>query len=147
MTRCLPIIFCISCQQCQSNQNEVANQPQKPIASDESGRSNIKIKENSEGTGIAATIGDEVQIRYRCGIEGQPKLLTNHDEAKPLKITLGDESVIRGLENGILGMKASGSRTFTIPPALGYGNRPHGEEIPPNATIECNTKLIKVVKK
>ncbi|MFO7692169.1 MAG: FKBP-type peptidyl-prolyl cis-trans isomerase [Vicinamibacterales bacterium] len=57
--------------------------------------------------------------------------------------TAGDGSVIRGWEQGVLGMKEGGLRRLIIPPSLGYGTNRY-TIIPPNATLVFELELVKV---
>lgn len=47
---------------------------------------------------------------------------------------LGVGEVIKGWDEGIVGMKVGGERLLTVPPKLGYGNR-KSDGIPAGSTL------------
>jgi FKBP-type peptidyl-prolyl cis-trans isomerase FkpA len=53
----------------------------------------------------------------------------------PIQFVVGSGRLIRGFEQGVLGMRIGGIRRVTIPPDLAYGATGSGSAIPPNATI------------
>lgn len=57
--------------------------------------------------------------------------------------TLGAGQVIRGWDQGLLGMKVGGFRRLVIPPSLAYGNTRIGV-VPPNATLMFEIELLDV---
>ena len=62
---------------------------------------------------------------------------------EPLRFTLGAGQVIKGWDQGIIGMKVGGQRKLIIPPHLGYGDQDMGV-IPPNSTLIFNIELIEI---
>ena len=62
----------------------------------------------------------------------------------PFGFSLGAQRVIKGWDQGVVGMKVGGQRTLIIPPELGYGARGAGGLIPPNATLIFDVELLTV---
>lgn len=52
----------------------------------------------------------------------------------PLKMALGGGTVIKGWEEGMIGMKRGAKRIIAVPPHLAYGTAGRAP-VPPNATI------------
>ncbi len=64
--------------------------------------------------------GDTVQVHYQGSLEDG----TVFDSSKgkdPLQFTLGEQNVIPGFENAVLGMAVGETRTTSIPPEEAYG--------------------------
>lgn len=64
---------------------------------------------------------------------------------EPFGFEIGAGSVIRGWEEGIVGMKVGGQRRLVIPAELGYGATGAGEgTIPPNSMLIFDVELVEV---
>ena len=51
--------------------------------------------------------------------------------------------MIKGWDDGLIGMKVGGKRKLTIPPSMGYGNINMGA-IPPNSTLIFEIDLLSI---
>ena len=68
---------------------------------------------------------------------------TNEIGREPLRFTLGAGQVIKGWDQGLIGMKVGGERKLIVPPSLGYGDQDMGI-IPPNSTLIFVVELIEI---
>jgi FKBP-type peptidyl-prolyl cis-trans isomerase FkpA len=110
-------------------------------------------KDTKEGTGKTADNGKAVNVQYNGYLydpkapEGKGKKFdSSYDRGgAPFGFIIGAGKVIKGWDQGVVGMKESGKRTLIIPPSLGYGERGAGGVIPPNATLLFEVELINVI--
>jgi FKBP-type peptidyl-prolyl cis-trans isomerase len=111
------------------------------------------VKQDSKvGEGKPADAGKAVSVHYtgwlfdpKAADRKGKKFDSSLDRGMPFGFILGAGRVIKGWEEGVLGMKEGGKRTLYIPPSLGYGERGAGGAIPPNATLVFDVELIKVL--
>jgi peptidylprolyl isomerase len=110
--------------------------------------SGLTIIDVKEGTGPSPKHGQIVEVHYtgwlyENGAKGK-KFDSSVDRNEPFSFPLGAGRVIKGWDEGVVGMKVGGKRTLIIPPALGYGARGAGGVIPPNATLMFDVELLAV---
>jgi FKBP-type peptidyl-prolyl cis-trans isomerase FkpA len=103
------------------------------------------------GSGNEAVSGRRVTVHYTGWLYDQTrpdrkgtKFDSSRDRDDPFEFRLGAGQVIAGWDQGVAGMRVGGRRTLTIPPALGYGSRGAGGDIPPNATLLFEVELLDV---
>jgi FKBP-type peptidyl-prolyl cis-trans isomerase len=119
-----------SAQQTQNNQNNMDG---------------LIIKDDTVGTGTIAAVGDTVTVNYTGKLDDGTTFDSSLNPGRtPFSFTLGLAQVIKGWDDGVLGMKIGGTRELTIPPALGYGAQGAGSVIPPNATLHFTITLLSV---
>jgi FKBP-type peptidyl-prolyl cis-trans isomerase len=96
------------------------------------------------GTGAVAGASKQVKVHYTGWLLDGKKFDSSVDSGKPFEFELGTGQVIKGWDQGIVGMKVGGKRQLRIPPALGYGQQGAGSDIPPNATLIFDVELLGV---
>ena len=111
----------------------------------------LKKIDVKQGTGPEAPAGKAVVVHYTGWLHDPAapdgkgaKFDSSRDRGVPFGFMLGAGRVIKGWDEGVVGMKVGGQRTLVIPPALGYGERGAGGVIPPNATLIFDVELIEV---
>lgn len=81
----------------------------------------VYYRDLSVGTGAPIDTGSKVQVRYAGFLVNGSLFDQTQPTASPLGFTLGTGGVIKGWDEGLVGMKLGGQRQLIIPPALGYG--------------------------
>ena len=111
----------------------------------------LQTVDQKPGTGAEAVSGKVVFVHYTGWLydpakpDGKgTKFDSSLDRNIPFNFSLGSGKVIKGWDEGIIGMKVGGQRTLVIPPNKGYGERGAGGVIPPNATLLFDVELLDV---
>ena len=96
------------------------------------------------GTGPAAQTGQHVKVDYTGWLTNGKKFDSSVGTGKPFDFLLGAGEVIKGWDEGIIGLKVGGKRQLRIPPDLAYGAAGSPGAIPPNATLIFDVRLVEV---
>jgi FKBP-type peptidyl-prolyl cis-trans isomerase FkpA len=101
------------------------------------------------GTGATAASGSRVTTLYAGWLydTGKPngKGAQFDPGPGPLNFVIGSGTLVRGFEQGVIGMRVGGQRRVIIPPELAYGSSsPNPATIPPNATLVFEISLTAV---
>lgn len=89
--------------------------------------------------------GDIVLVHYVGTLDNGTKFDSSYDNGQPIKFTLGQGNVIKGWDQGLVGMVVGEKRRLVIPPSLGYGDKAQGP-IPANSTLHFDVELIGLVR-
>uniref|UniRef100_A0AAX7TUQ1 peptidylprolyl isomerase n=1 Tax=Astatotilapia calliptera TaxID=8154 RepID=A0AAX7TUQ1_ASTCA len=108
----------------------------------------VVLQDLSLGEGQSVENGDSVEVVYTgwllenhtCG----QMFDSNQNKDKLLRLKIGAGKVIRGWEEGMLGMKKAGRRLIVIPPDLAYGSKGVPNRVPANSTLIFEAELRRV---
>ncbi|KAH8417039.1 hypothetical protein KR222_001851 [Zaprionus bogoriensis] len=127
----------------------------------------IGIKKRAENCTRKAKSGDLIHVHYKvsaaCGsqflslginldlsrcqgsLQDGTEFDSSHNRGKPFSFTLGARQVIKGWDQGLLGMCEGERRTLTIPPELGYGaSGAGGGKIPANSVLIFDVEMVTI---
>jgi FKBP-type peptidyl-prolyl cis-trans isomerase len=110
----------------------------------ESAASGLESEDLQVGKGAEARPGTTVEVHYTGWLADGSVFDASRERGRPLAFRLGAGMVIRGWDEGIVGMKVGGVRRLRIPPALGYGARGVEGSIPKNAHLVVEIELVAV---
>jgi FKBP-type peptidyl-prolyl cis-trans isomerase len=113
----------------------------------------LKIVDVKPGNGLEAVSGKAAIVQYTGWLydaSAPNQRGTKFDSSLdrpgqiPFGFMVGAGRVIKGWDQGVVGMKVGGKRTLIIPPDLAYGANGAGGRIPPNATLIFDIELLDV---
>jgi FKBP-type peptidyl-prolyl cis-trans isomerase FkpA len=123
----------------------------KPAAAPPSSVTSMQSVELKSGTGDAVTAGKIAVVQYTGWLyeasapDNKGKQFDSSRTAgQPFRFPLGTGQVIKGWDQGVLGMKIGESRRLIIPPDLAYGDNGAGGVIPPGATLVFDIDLVAI---
>jgi FKBP-type peptidyl-prolyl cis-trans isomerase FkpA len=102
------------------------------------------------GTGAAVSAGQTAVVQYTGWLydaaakdnKGKQFDSSRVSGGRAFKFPVGTGSVIKGWDQGVVGMTIGESRRLVIPPDLAYGDRGAGGVIPPGATLVFDVELV-----
>jgi peptidylprolyl isomerase len=105
----------------------------------------LVVEDQIVGDGAEAVAGATVVTHY-VGVAHSTgeEFDASWNRGEPLAFRVGVGQVIKGWDDGLLGMKVGGRRKLVIPPHLGYGDRGAGSAIKPGETLIFVVDLVDV---
>jgi peptidylprolyl isomerase len=96
----------------------------------------LLIDEIIVGDGPEATVGQSAVVHYvGVGATSGEEFDASWNRDEPFEFALGAGQVIKGWDEGVVGMRVGGRRRLVIPSRLAYGERGAGGVIAPNETL------------
>jgi len=103
----------------------------------------LKIDDIKKGEGEGVKEGDTIIVHYKGYFQDGKQFDSSYDRDEPFSVQIGAGYVIRGWDEGIIGMKKGGLRKLTVPYQYGYGKYGTGD-IPGFATLMFDIELINI---
>lgn len=111
-----------------------------PMSNDE-----LQITDTRPGTGKAVVKGALITTQYTGTLEDGTVFDSSWERGKPFQCVIGTGRVIKGWDQGLMGMQVGGVRTLFVPAHLAYGERSMGAHIKPNSNLRFEIELLEVL--
>ena len=102
------------------------------------------IEDIEVGEGNLAVKNKEITVHYTGWLEDGTKFDSSVDRGNYFETVIGTGRVIKGWDQGIMGMKVGGKRKLLVPAHLAYGERKMGKIIPANSNLTFEIELFDV---
>jgi FKBP-type peptidyl-prolyl cis-trans isomerase FkpA len=115
------------------------------------GVATLEVGELQVGSGAPITAGQKAVVQYTGWLfetsapdKKGKQFDSTRTSGQPFSFVVGAGQVIKGWDQGVLGMKVGGRRRLTIPADLGYGDVGAGSLIPPGAALVFDIELVAI---
>jgi FKBP-type peptidyl-prolyl cis-trans isomerase FkpA len=137
---------------CAETPKAPAPAPAAPKAACAPAPSELVMKDLAPGSGEALRFRTAANVWYTgwlydgCKPDFKGKQFDSNVGKVPFPLMVGVGRVIKGWDEGVVGMKDKGKRLLIIPPNKAYGSRefPDGR-IPPNSTLVFEVEVVNIV--
>jgi FKBP-type peptidyl-prolyl cis-trans isomerase len=121
----------------------------KPVAVSTPGATSMQSVDLKAGAGAEIAAGKIAVVQYTgwlydaSAADHKGKQFDSSRSAgQPFRFPVGTGQVIKGWDQGVLGMKIGGTRRLIIPADMAYGDSGAGGVIPPGATLIFDIDLV-----
>lgn len=105
----------------------------------------LQIVDLQLGDGKAVVKGALITTQYTGWLEDGTQFDSSIDKGKPFQCVIGTGRVIKGWDQGLMGMKVGGKRKLLVPAHLAYGERQIGAHIKPYSNLIFEIELLEVL--
>ena len=106
--------------------------------------SELQVTDIQLGDGKEAVKGALITTQYRGFLEDGTQFDSSYERGKPFQCVIGTGRVIKGWDQGLMGMKVGGKRKLWVPAHLAYGERSMGT-ITPHSDLTFEIELLEVL--
>ncbi len=104
----------------------------------------LKITDLQLGSGRETARGALLLVHYQGFLDDGTCFDSSAVKGKPFQFVFGTGRVIKGWDQGLLGMREGGKRQLFVPSHLAYGERQIGDLIKPNSNLSFIVELLEV---
>ena len=108
-------------------------------------RQELEVEDIISGDGKAVVKGALITAHYTGWLEDGTQFDSSHSRGKPFQCVIGTGRVIKGWDQGLMGMKVGGKRKLWVPAHLAYGERQIGALIQPHSNLQFEIELLQVL--
>ncbi len=107
--------------------------------------SGLQYADLRTGTGAEVRTGHRAAVEFESWLQDGKQIGSSKERGIPFEFEVGGQDAIRGLSEGVRGMKVGGKRKLVVPPRLAYGDAgtPNGL-VPPKATLVYEVEVVGV---
>ncbi|MGM8060210.1 FKBP-type peptidyl-prolyl cis-trans isomerase [Vogesella indigofera] len=105
----------------------------------------LQIEDLLPGDGKAVVKGALITTQYRGWLEDGTCFDSSYQRGKPFQCVIGSGRVIKGWDQGLIGMRVGGKRKLWVPAHLAYGERQIGAHITPHSNLIFEIELLEVL--
>ncbi len=105
----------------------------------------LEMADLEPGDGAGAKNGDCLTVKYYGALASNGNVFDeNFTKETAIGFQLGQGRVIKGWEEGLVGMKVNGTRRLVIPATQAYADQSPSEAIPANSDLVFFVKLLEI---
>jgi len=105
--------------------------------------SGVTVDIRTVGEGPPAKIGQKLSMRYIGKLQKDMTVFDKNTKGKPFTFKLGSGEVIKGWDEGLVGLRPGAEAVLTIPPNLAYGNQKI-PMIPAGSTLRFEVRVLSI---
>ncbi|HEB0684615.1 TPA: FKBP-type peptidyl-prolyl cis-trans isomerase [Pseudomonas aeruginosa] len=105
----------------------------------------LQIEDLLLGDGKEVVKGALITTQYKGTLEDGTLFDSSYERGRPFQCVIGTGRVIKGWDQGLMGMKVGGKRRLFVPSHLAYGERQVGPHIKPHSNLLFEIELLEVL--
>ncbi|KAL3321031.1 hypothetical protein Ciccas_000309 [Cichlidogyrus casuarinus] len=122
----------------------VANEESQKKSKDKLERLHVGVTKRVEDCQKRAEAGDQVAVHYTGKLLENLEVFDSSEGRRPLEFKVSSGQMIKGFDNGVIGMCVGEKRKLKIPSAQGYGSRGSPPKIPPDSDLIFEVEMMKI---